>query len=166
MKKAYLLLAGFIICFSSCQQEKQKAEIKTTIQKVEEPQKSIEVGTVSVADSEIGIGCITQYYRKGSNSNDLIFVQTGSKKDGGWNNFVQINGKRVVFYQKDEATKSESDNEFSIHIENEEYEINMRAKVGEVNTNSDSAGAIGQMKVLDKKTKSETTVEFEGGSAC
>ncbi|WP_407404270.1 hypothetical protein [Chryseobacterium sp.] len=53
-----------------------------------------------------------------------------------------------------------------MHLENAEYEINIKAKVGEVSTEADSAGATGQMKVLNKKTKAETTIEFEGGSAC
>lgn len=168
MKKTYLfpLLTSILIGFTSCQQEKQKTEIKQTIQKVEKPQKNILVENVSVEDSEIGIGCITHYYRKGSNERDLIFVQAGSTKDDGWNNFVKIDGKRVVFYKKDEATKYESEDEFSMHLENAEYEINIKAKIGEINKNADSAGANGQMKVLDKKTKAETTIEFEGGSAC
>lgn len=168
MKKIILFpfLACILLSFTSCQQEKPKTEIKQTIQKLEEPQKNIKVENVSVADSEIGVGCITEYYRKGSNGRDLIFVQAGSKKDNGWNNFVKIDGKKVVFYQKYEATKYESDDEFSMHLENAEYDINIKAKVGEVSTEADSAGATGQMKVLNKKTKAETTIEFEGGSAC
>lgn len=53
-----------------------------------------------------------------------------------------------------------------MRLENDDYIIEIHAKIGEHNIESDSALANGTMIITRKSDKETTTINFEGGTAC
>jgi len=77
---------------------------------------------------------------------DEIYLQTSSKDELTWVNYISINGKREVFSSKNDDTKStENDNGYTLRLENDDYIIEIHAKIGEQNIESDSALANGKL---------------------
>lgn len=141
-----------------------------SVKKATETKKNqgIVINSLNLSDDELGFGCITEYYRKGTHLKEKIFVQTSSKDDKSWDHYISINGKKEIFISENDATLSDdNEDEFSMNLENSRYKIQIKAKIGVTDINSDSAQASGTMTVTDKLNKENTsTIEFEGGTAC
>lgn len=168
MKKSILFSSLFVIfVVFSCKKEVPKTET-SYISKVENNVTNpIKVDTLSLDDSEYGVGCTTEYYRKGSNMRELLYTQTPAKTDFGWVNYMNIDGKKEVFLSENEDAKSDADETgYSLKLENDHYIIEIFAKIGETNIESDSAMATGTIKITRKSDKATFTLEFEGGTAC
>lgn len=150
----------------SCQKEENKAQNKIEQSDSIPSVKDIKIGTITVPDDKIGIGCITEYYRKGKEYKDLIFMQTGAPDEKGWLNFLNIDGKQIEFYTTDASSEENGENKFTIKLENNEYQVIIDAIIGEVSIDSDTAQAHGIIKVTNKKTKTTGSAEFEGGTGC
>jgi len=146
---------------NSCEKKELKTNLKTP------SNKEIVVDKLSVSESDYGVGCVTEYYKKGSKMKDEIYLQTSSKDELTWVNYISINGKREVFFSRNDDTKStENDNGYTLRLENDDYIIEIHAKIGEQNIESDSALANGTMTITRKSDKETTTINFEGGTAC
>ncbi|WP_291117155.1 hypothetical protein [Empedobacter sp. UBA7248] len=162
----YKLIKCFVLTFAilmlnSCEKKELKTNLKTP------SNKEIVVDKLSVSESDYGVGCVTEYYKKGSKMKDEIYLQTSSKDELTWVNYISINGKREVFFSRNDDTKStENDNGYTLRLENDDYIIEIHAKIGEQNIESDSALANGTMTITRKSDKETTTINFEGGTAC
>lgn len=167
MKTKFLLITILSISLFSCgKKESQPSNPIGEEQSVKLPS-TIDIGIVKVNEEEIGMGCITEYHKKGENFNQLIFIQAGDKRGDGWLNFMSINGKREVFRSQHEDQLADDDGfGYTLELENERYQISIKATIGETNMESDSAEADGTITVTDKQTKERQTVQFEGGTAC
>lgn len=75
----------------------REKELKTNLKT--SSKNEIVVDKLSVAESDYGVGCVTEYY-KGSKMKDEIYLQTSSKDELTWVNYISINGKREVFLLK------------------------------------------------------------------
>ena len=160
MKFVFFLLVLIIV---SCQKEsKSNTNPKSEPASVKQ---QMTVHPVDVKDEEYGMGCITEYYKKGDSAKNLIFVETSSKTNNDWINYMNINGNREVFTSSSEDNKP-SKNGYTLHLENENYTVDIDAAIGEENPEADAAEASGTLKIMDKKTKETLVVDFEGGSAC
>lgn len=162
----YKLIKCFFLTFAilmlnSCEKKELKTNLKTS------SKNEIVVDKLSVAESDYGVGCVTEYYKKGSKMKDEIYLQTSSKDELTWVNYISINGKREVFSSKNDDTKStENENGYTLRLENDDYIIEIHAKIGEQNIESDSALANGSMTITRKSDQQTKTVDFEGGTAC
>ncbi len=169
MKKSILFSSLFVIFFAvfACKKEAPKNEM-SSISKVENNvTKPIKVDMLLLDDSEFGFGCTTEYYRKNSNNRELLYTQTPAKTDFGWVNYMNIDSKKEVFLSENEDAKSNADETgYSLKLENDHYIIEIFAKIGETNIESDSAMATGTLKITRKSDKVTSTLEFEGGTAC
>lgn len=151
----------------SCQNDENKTQNKIEQSDASSSIKAIEIGTIKVPDDKIGIGCITEYYRKGKDHKDLIFTQTGASDEKGWLNFLNIDGKQIEFYTSESSSgEYDEENKFIIKLENDDYQVTINATIGDVSVESDSAQARGIIKVINKKTKATGSAEFEGGTGC
>ncbi|MGV0937744.1 hypothetical protein [Empedobacter falsenii] len=162
----YKLIKCFVLTFAilmlnSCEKKELKTNLKTS------SKNEIVVDKLSVAESDYGVGCVTEYYKKGSKMKDEIYLQTSSKDELTWVNYISINGKREVFSSENDDTKSnDNENGYTLRLENDDYIIEIHAKIGEQNIESDSALANGTMKITRKSDQQTKTVDFEGGTAC
>jgi len=100
----YKLIKCFVLTFSilmlnSCEKKELKTNLKTS------SKNEIVVDKLSVAESDYGVGCVTEYYKKGSKMKDEIYLQTSSKDELTWVNYISINGKREVFSSKNDDTR-------------------------------------------------------------
>ncbi len=163
--ESIFFLAVFSLGSLSCQKEENK--IQNKIEQPETPSfKAIEIGTITVPDDKIGIGCQTTYFRKAKEHNDMIFMQAGAPDEKGWLNFLNIDGKQIEFYTTDASSEENGENKFTINLENDDYQVIIDAIIGEVSIDSDTAQAHGIIKVTNKKTKATGSAEFEGGTGC
>lgn len=157
-----LLLSLLSLSYLSCKNPTKSYETESS-----NPVKSVSIGTINIPDEKIGMGCITEYFKKNTNNKEELFMQTGAPDEKGWLNFLNINGTLVEFYTHDTSTLVEDDEtQFTIKLENDQYQVIINAKMGETNIASDSTMAMGTIKVVDKKTKAESIVEFEGATVC
>lgn len=169
MKTTLQLIFAFILIFqlTSCQKNAQKDVTSSKEISIKKEAKKIVIDTLIVSDDEFGVGCMTEYHKKGSGDRDKIFMQGGSKDDKGWVSFMMINGKKETFISQNEATESNADGTaFTMKLENNNYSIEIKAKIGDINSHSDSAEAKGTIKVTDKTDKNTTVIEFEGWTVC
>ena len=80
---------------------------------------------------------------------------------------VNIDGVKEVFKSENEDAISDADETgYSLKLENDSYIIEISAKIGETNIESDSTMATGTLKITRKSDKATSTIEFEGGTAC
>ncbi|SKB99797.1 hypothetical protein SAMN05660477_02292 [Soonwooa buanensis] len=165
--ESIFFLAVFSLGSLSCQKEENKIQNKIEQSDSIPSVKDVKIGTITVPDDKIGICCITEYYRKGKDHKDLIFMQTGAPDEKGWLNFLNIDGKQIEFYTKESSSgENDDENKFTIKLENDNYQVTIDAIIGEVSVESDSAQAHGIIKVTNKKTKATGSIEFEGGTSC
>ena len=169
MKKQVLfciLFAMFFVVFS-CKKDAPKSEVSSISKTENNVIKPIKIDTLSLDENEFGIGCTTDYYRKGSNMSELLYTQTPAKTEFGWVNYINIDGVKEVFKSENEDAISDADETgYSLKLENDSYIIEISAKIGETNIESDSTMATGILKITRKSDKATSTIEFEGGTAC
>ncbi|MFN3020215.1 hypothetical protein ACK1KB_04400 [Chryseobacterium sp. TY3] len=168
MKLQSIFLLAFISLGSlSCQKQENKTHSKISQSEAIPSVKALEIGTIKVSDDKIGMGCITEYYLKGKDHRNLIFMQTGASDEKGWLNILNIDGKQIEFYTTESSSgENDDENKFTIKLENDDYQVTIDITLGEVNIESDSAQAHGIIKVINKKTKATGSTEVEGGTAC
>lgn len=167
MKFKSLLFIGILgLIFSSC--EKKNVEKTTETTKVVEVAKvpTVKIDTIMVSDKQMGFGCVTSYHKVGDLLSE-IYVETSTKDEKGWVSFLKINGKHEEFYSKGEEMDYGKDEDHLIKkLENDQYQVVIDIKLGEVNIEADATAASGTIKIVDKKTKAETVIKIEGGTAC
>lgn len=165
-----LFFAGLISCNKQNNDTKISTEkdTKTTeIQKSQVSANTLKIDTINVPESKIGVGCLTVYSKKGSNQQEMLYMQTGAPDEIGWISILNINGKQIEFPTKNESTyEDETQNLIITKFENTQYKVVIEAKLGNVNLESDSTGASGVITVTDKKTNETGSIEFEGGTSC
>lgn len=160
--------AAVVLSIYACKKEQPTVATPTEVTAQQTGESlSIKVENLKLTEDDLGMGCITEYYKKGSKNSDHIYTQTGAKNDQGWVNYMMINGKKEVFLSTNEDAKSNADGTgFTQRLENQDYIIEIDATIGETHIETDSAMAFGTIKIIRKSDNSSTTIEFEGGSAC
>lgn len=159
--KSVFLILILMIGLISCQKKTIENKVRNNVLS------EVKIDNLTLSDDELGFGCITEYYRKGEKMHDEIYVQTSSKDDKAWINYISINGKKEIFYSNNEDPKMAVDEEgYTLRLENEYYIVEIEAKISEANIQSDSALALGILTITRKSDQAKTTINFEGGTAC
>lgn len=156
----FIFLINFMIGLNSCQNKSVSKDFKNTTTS------SIKVDNLILSEEELGFGCITNYYRKGDKAQQEIYVQTSSKDDKYWVNYISINGEKEVFNSQNDAMLTTDENGYTLRLENERYIIDISAKMGKTYSESDTTLASGTLKITRKSDQITTTIIFDGGTAC
>ena len=167
-KVHFFLIAIFFLGLFSCKKE-MSTNLAVPDKRESTHDKIMRIDTLQISDNEIGMGCITEYYEKGSDSRKVIYIQTGVDNSEKWVSYISIDGKKEKFYSnnvQDENKSNEFGDAYSLKLENETYIVEIHAKIGDVNIESDSAMASGTITITRKLDKKILSIEFEGGTAC